>query len=294
MKQFKFAPSGAFLAIGGIILFSSKAVFVKLAYQHDVSTLHLLLFRLLFAAPVYMTILLYKRNSIVVSKNDYFPIIMLGFVGYYLASYFDFEGLNYIKARLERIILFLYPTLVLLISKFFIKKEISKTQWLAIGITYIGVLITFWSELKVSGDHIVFGGVLIFLSALTYAVYLVGSGNLIPRIGVIGFTSYAMIVSTICILFHYLISDRGNIYAYDSEVYFYGLVMAIFCTIIPSFLVSAAIKQLGASTFAIFGSLGPVCTIALANILLEESLTLIQVIGCCIVIAGVYVIGKKK
>ncbi|MBP9600613.1 MAG: DMT family transporter [Lutibacter sp.] len=296
MNFSKIYTSGVVIAILGIVLFSAKAILVKLAYQYNVTVIHLLLFRMLFSAPIYLTIAFYVKpqNPTIIHKKDYLWIVFFGFIGYYLASYFDFLGLQYIKAGLERIILFVYPTLVLLISRLFLKTPITIKQVIAILITYFGVFLAFWGEVKFEGEFIALGGFLIFLSALTYASYLVGSGWLIPKFGVVPFTSYAMLVSTICVVIHYLIVDRTDFLVYSHEVYVLGLLMAIFSTVIPSFLVSLAIKKLGANNFSIIGSVGPISTIVLAYLVLDEKLTLVQLLGTVVVIFGVGVISMKK
>jgi drug/metabolite transporter (DMT)-like permease len=287
--------SGVLIGIVGIVLFSAKAIMVKLAYQYDVTAVHLLLFRMLFALPFYLVIA--KMNKPLhpdkIKNSDYIWIVFFGFIGYYLASYFDFLGLKYIKAGLERIILFIYPTLVLIIGKLFLKEHISSKQIVAILITYLGVIITFWGELQYNNDHVVLGGLLIFLSALTYASYLVGSGWLIPKFGVLTFTSYAMLVSTVCVIIHYLIVVRTSIFEYQYQVYVLGFLMAIFSTVIPSFLVSLAIKKLGASNFSILGSIGPISTIILAYFFLGERLTYLQILGAIIVIIGIMIVSHK-
>ncbi|MHA7059095.1 DMT family transporter [Aquimarina sp. M1] len=284
------------LAIVGVILFSAKAVMVKMAYKYSISSEHLLLFRMLFALPFYLTIAIIDQptNTKNINKIDYFWIIFFGFIGYYLASYFDFLGLQYIKAGLERIILFVYPTLVVIISRIFLKNKITKKQLIAISITYIGVLITFWNELQQDNTDTTLGVLLIFLSAITYATYLVGSGWLIPKFGVVRFTSYVMIVSSFCIILQYLFFDRGNLLNYESEVYVLAILMAFFSTIIPSYLISYAIGRLGASKVAIIGSLGPVSTIILAFFLLNESISASQVIGSAIVILGIYSVTRNS
>ncbi len=287
---------GIIFAVLGIVLFSAKAVMVKLAYTHGVDHLTLLLFRMGFALPFYLAIALYTKplQPQEIKSRDYIWLIFLGFLGYYLASLFDFMGLQYIKAGLERIILFIYPTIVVLLSWVFFKNKLSRNQFLAILVTYVGVLITFWDEIGVSGEPIYWGGFLIFLSALTYAAYLVGSGWLIPKFGVLRFTSYAMIVSTFCIMVHYAVVSDFDLFNYPKEVYYLGLAMALFSTLLPSFLVSAAIKRLGASTFSIFGSLGPISTIILAFFFLDERITYLQVFGMFVVIAGVTLVSKRK
>jgi len=286
---------GILLAILGVVLFSTKAVMVKLAYQYQVDHVTLLLFRMGFAFPFYVVIALWKKplHPKEIKGKDYVWIVFLGFVGYYLASLFDFMGLQYIKAGLERIILFIYPTIVVLLSWFLFKKKVSHVQTWAILVTYLGVVITFWDEIQIQGEAAVWGGFLIFLSAITYASYLVGSGWLIPKFGVLQFTSYAMIVSTLCVLVHYSVSGDFDLGRYPWEVYALGLAMAVLATLIPSFLVSAAIARLGASTFSIFGSLGPVSTIVLAYFFLDERITVLQIFGMLIVILGVSFISAK-
>lgn len=288
---------GIFYGIVGVILFSSKAVMVKLAYEYYVDTLDLLLFRMLFSLPFYLFILFLirkKKPSIQINLKDYAWLFLFGFVGYYLASYFDFLGLNYIKAGLERIILFVYPTIVVFLSWLFFKQKITKVQSVAVIITYIGVVITFWSELDITGNGVLWGGFLVLLSAITYASYLVGSGWLIPKFGMLRFTCYAMIVSTTCIMAHYLIAGSWQLWEYPLPVYLYGFAMAILATLIPSFLVSASIERLGASNFSILGSLGPVSTILLAFVFLNERLTYWQLLGMMVVIFGVTYLSIQR
>ena len=286
---------GILFGVLGVVLFSTKAILVKLAYRYEIDTLELLLFRMLFSVPFYLIILgvIQKKKRIVPGKKDFLWILLFGFLGYYMASYFDFLGLNYIKAGLERIILFIYPTIVVLLGYIFFKDKISKIQGVVIGITYIGVLITFWSEIDFSGGHTLWGGFLVFLSAITYASYLVGSGWLIPKYGVLRFTCYAMIVSTVCVLVHYSYQGNWELWNFPVQVYIYGILMAILATLIPSFLVSESIKRLGASNFSILGSLGPISTIILAYIFLGEQLTFLQLLGMMVVIGGVTYLSLK-
>ncbi len=288
--------SGIVFAIIGVVLFSAKAVMVKMAYTYEIDHLTLLLFRMVFALPFYVLVAFWKRplHPKEITKKDYLWIFFFGFVGYYLASLFDFMGLQYIKAGLERIILFIYPTIVVLLSWIVFRKRISRLQAIAILVTYLGVVITFWGEFGFSDESVPIGALLIFLSALTYASYIVGSGWLIPKFGVVQFTSYAMIVSTLCIVVHYFFVNGLSLGVYPLEVYALAFAMAIFSTLVPSFLVSAAINRLGASTFSIFGSLGPVSTIILAFIFLDERISLLQIFGMLIVIIGVMLVSKSK
>jgi drug/metabolite transporter (DMT)-like permease len=270
---------------------------VKLAYLYEVDSVSLLLLRMLFSVPFYVVIALLQKP--LVDKNptprDYYLLIGFGIIGYYLASYFDFLGLTYIKASLERLILFIYPTLVFFISFIFLKKSISRNQIFAILITYFGVAIVFSSELNQGqSENVILGSFLIFLSALTYASYLVGSGWLIPKFGATRFTSYAMIISSICVFVHYSFTrEIANIFLFKTEVYWIALMMAVFATVIPSYLISFSIKTLGAGNFSIMGSLGPISTVLLAYVFLDERLTIVQILGAIVVIAGVMIAERK-
>ena len=289
--------SGILIGILGIVLFSSKAVMVKLAYQHQVDALSLLLLRMFFSFPFYVVIaIIYssKEKKTVISKNDYVWVVFFGLVGYYLSSYFDFLGLQYIKASLERIILFLYPTMVIILNRLFLKKVISSIQLLAIFLTYVGIFITFFGEVVISGKDTYLGGFYILLCAITYAVYLVGSGWLIPKFGVVKFTANAMIVSCFCVFIHFGLFSKTDILSLEWQVYLLGFLIAIFATVIPSFLVSESINRISSSNFAIIAGFGPVSTIILAAIFLNEVLTLLQLFGALIVIFGILMVSLKK
>lgn len=286
---------GVILALLGVVLFSAKAVMVKLAYQYEVDAVSLLLLRMLFALPFYLVIAFIKRpkDSQLMQPKVYLWIIGLGVVGYYLASLFDFLGLQYIKASLERIILFVYPTIVLVISRVFLKTQITGRQILATVLTYLGIVLAFALEFSLQTEGLLIGGILIFLSAITYASYIAGSGWLIPKIGATVFTSYAMIVSCVCVLIHYVSMGDFDLINYPSEVYGLGLAMAILSTVIPSYLVSYSIKMIGAPSFAIVASFGPISTILLANYFLGESMHWGQWVGTVLVLVGVFFVTKK-
>lgn len=268
---------------------------VKLSYQFGADSISILLLRMVFAFPFYFVISLIKRPQQKIARQDYLWLVGLGMIGYYLASYFDFLGLQYIKASLERLILFIYPTLVLLLSYLIFGKTITRKQAIGVIVTYIGVVIIFSGELAVNqSSDVILGAVLIFFSALTYAGYLTGSGWIIPKFGATVFTSYAMMISCGCVVVHYLLTKDITILSFEPEVYWIGLAMAFFATVIPSYLISYAIKLIGANSFSVFGSLGPVSTIALAYLFLDEQLTIIQLIGSVVVIGGIVLAEKKK
>lgn len=289
---------GVLLGALGVILFSSKAVMVKLAYYYEVKPVTLLLWRMLFAAPFYAFFLYrYWKKGYYhkFTRQDFRAVVLLGFIGYYLASYLDFTGLQYITASLERLILFIYPTLVVFLSAVFLKTPITKGQIIAILITYAGVVCIFGFGLN-EGENIqmLTGGAFIMLSALSYASYLTGSQVYIQKCGAAPFTSLAMLISSIVVIFHQIFSTGEITVDLPTPVYGYAMAMSVIATIIPSYLISAAIHKLGASTFSIVGSLGPVSTILLSMWLLDEKLSFIQITGGLVIISGVVLVALEK
>ena len=284
-------------------MFSGKAIMVKLALPYGIDPVALLALRMIFAAPAYVVILAFcllreqteSQQKVTLLFKELPSVIFLGVLGYYLASYFDFVGLSYIDASLERVILYAYPTLVLLISAVWLRRRISLHQVIAILFCYAGIFVALRSSTTDSQhQHLWLGAGLIFLSALAYSIYLVGSGQLIPRLGVWTFTSAAMIVSAVCVITHYLLSaSQFGLWSHPFPVYSYAFAMAIFSTVLPSFLISIGIKRIGASNAAIFGGIGPVSTIVLASIFLDESLTVRQLWGTALVINGVIYISVQ-
>ncbi|MBP7644160.1 MAG: DMT family transporter [Saprospiraceae bacterium] len=286
------------LVVAGAIFFSTKAVMVKLAYRHEITAIYLLLLRMLFSLPFYVAIYWYVSNKTPKKqevKKDYLYVVLFGVLGYYVASYFDFWGLQFISAGLERIILFIYPTLVVMINFIFFKKAIRSIQIFAILITYLGVLAAFVYDTNVEDQkYLLFGGTLVFLSALTYGSYLVGSEWLIPKFGTLRFTALAMMVSCVCVILHTIFVNGFTFPIFQAEVYWYALAMAIFATVLPSFMISEGIKRLGSSNASIIASVGPISTIILSNIFLGEAFNFGQLIGTVLVIFGVILVSKAK
>lgn len=289
---------GFLLVFFGAICFSSKAIMIKLAYQLEVDALSLLTLRMVFALPFFVIVAVLNKKTAVqeaVSGRDYLKIIGLGLLGYYTASILDFMGLKYITAGLERLILFIYPTIVVLLSFFFFKKQINKTVYLALLLTYMGVGIVFIDDLRMGNNKNIFlGAGLIFGSAITYAVYLVGTERLIPRIGSVRFTAYAMIVSSLAVIVHFLIIRPVSIFELSNDVYIYGLAIAIIATVIPTFMITEGIKQIGAGKASIIASIGPITTITLEYFILNEPFTGYEFIGTALVMAGVLMVSLKK
>ena len=283
----------------GAIFFSTKAIFVKLAYaSNSVDAVTLLTLRMIFALPFYIAIGLMQSRKISNTRftsKQWFYIILLGLGGYYLSSLFDFIGLQYISAGLERLILFIYPTLALIMNAILFKHKINAYQKMAVILTYTGIAIAFFGEMKLdsANPHFYYGAMMCFLCAVAFSVYLVGSGRMIPQAGAVKFTSYAMIASGAGIIIHYLISGRP-VHLVNNSLLGYGILLAVVATVIPTFMISYAISKIGSSNVAIIGSVGPVSTILQAHFFLKEPIGMGQVIGTVLVIIGVILIGFKS
>ncbi len=294
MKQ----VSGILIAFAGIFLFSAKAILVKLCYiNYHLDTVTMLMLRMGFSLPLFVCIGLFKseKNKAPLDLSAFWKIFLLGVIGYYGASYFDFLGLQYVDASLERLILFSYPTFVVLMSLLVYKQKISAKQCIAIAITYLGICVIFLPTIMGNTvEYSFFGVIMIVISAITYASYLVASQYFVPKFGTIRFTTTAMIVSCLMVILHFSLDSNAHIVGLPNKVYFYGIIMAVFCTVLPSYLISEGIRQIGASKVGILGSIGPISTISLSIIILNESLTLYQVAGGCIIVFGVVWLNYSK
>jgi drug/metabolite transporter (DMT)-like permease len=291
--------SAVLLAVTGIIFFSAKSVFVKKAYQYPIDTISLLFIRLMISFPVYFVIGLISSMN---AKGQGFPknrqlvqVLFLGFTGYYLASYFDFAGLHYVTASLERILLFAYPSMVVVITAICYRKRIPAKQLVAILITYFGIFLAFFQNISLSHEvNALKGGVLIMACAFTYACYLVGSNRLIPVMGSVRFTSFAMMAATLIVAIHYMLSPHPSVFSYPRQVYWIGIGLSVISTLLPSFMISEAIRRLGASDVAIIGSISPFSTILLAAIMLGERISAFEALGALIVISGVLLVNSNQ
>jgi drug/metabolite transporter (DMT)-like permease len=278
------------------VCFSTKGIFAKLAFQYKVDGLQILMLRMLFALPFYIVILAkeYKKPHKSIVKNDWINIITLGLIGYYLAALFDFLGLQYVSASLERNIIFTYPTFVLIMAKIFFKRKIHNVQILAVFVCYLGIMLAFYSDKAAyASDNLVKGTIFVLLSSLTYALYLVRSDKLIKNIGTIRFTCISMIVSGLAVLLHYLIIHGWNIFLFPIPVYFLGFGVAIIGTVLPSFLMTKGIELIGSSNMAIIASIGPIATIFLSYFILKENFTVLHLAGTALVLTGVIIISVK-
>ena len=292
---------GIVLALLGAVCFSTKAIFVKLAYRDtNIDALTLLAWRMIFSVPFFVGAALLssgKTDNVKFTLKQWLYIAFIGCMGYYVSSFLDFLGLQFVTAGIERLILFIYPTLVLLMSSFFFKEKIKPLQWAAVIVTYVGLAIAFFGEVDLhapQNKNFLLGSFFIFVCAFTYAVYIVGSGRLIPKVGASKFNSYAMSFACAGVLLHFALLGDVSLLHLPIKVYTYSFFMAIFSTVIPSYLVTASIHRFGSGNVAIVGSVGPISTIILANIFLYEQITIWQIIGTILILVGVWIIGKQN
>lgn len=291
---------GIGICLLGAICFSTKAIFVKLAYREtDVGAVPLLALRMLFALPFFIAsawLSSRRESNVRFTGMQWISVAVIGCLGYYVSSLLDFIGLQYVSAGIERLILFVYPTLVLLMTSVIFRQKINSVQWVAVLITYAGLLVAFFGEMKFDpshNKHFVTGSILIFICAITYAAYIVGSGRLIPIVGASKFNSYAMSFACGGVLLHFLVASRHSLLQFERGVYVYGVCMALVSTVIPSYLISEGIKRVGSNNAAIIGSVGPVSTILQAYFFLQEPILFSQIIGTALILIGVLIIGRK-
>ncbi|WP_454720501.1 MULTISPECIES: DMT family transporter [Cupriavidus] len=284
------------MAAIGAILFSGKAIVAKLMYRYDVDAVMVITLRMLFAVPLFMVIGWWQSRRLpALSWADRGRILFLGTIGYYLSSFLDFLGLQYITAGLERLILFLTPSFVLLTSAVVFKRSISLRQWLSLLLAYMGIVLVFAHDLDVSGSRVWLGSALVLGSALTYGVYLILSGELVQRIGSLRLVAYAMCVSTACCIVQYFVLGRPvAALLQPAPVMWLSLVNSVLCTVMPVSLTMIAVARIGAPMASQAGMLGPVSTLFLGFWLLGEPITGVQLAGSALVMGGIYLLTARR
>ncbi|WP_429952108.1 DMT family transporter [Comamonas sediminis] len=279
-------------AVVGAIAFSGKAIIVKLAYRHGVDAVTLIMYRMLFALPLFVIMAWWAgRGKPALSLRDWLAVIALGFCGYYLSSYLDFAGLSYISAGLERLILYLNPTLVLALGWLLYRKVASGRQLLGLAISYAGVMLVFGMELYThgAGQQVGWGATLVFLSAVSYAIYLVYSAQYVKRLGALRLVGLATSFACLFCIAQFLLIRPLQAAQVDAAVIWLSVLNATLCTAVPVLLVMLAVERLGAATVAQTGMIGPLSTILMGVWLLGEPLTPVMVGGTALVLTGIYV-----
>jgi len=295
---------GYLFVLLGAFGFSAKAVLVKLAYaySHQLDAITLMVLRMAISLPFFLVVALWSANDSAktsdaqhLNKQDWLMIFGLGLLGYYLASFLDFTGLQYISAGLERLIIFLYPTFVVLFTAALRRRAINRHQAVALALSYAGMMLVFADNRAVmASSGLLLGSALVFCSAIAFAFFLMGSGMMVKRIGSTRFTAYSMTVACLATGLHFVIQHGVKLLNLPADVYWLALIMAIFSTVLPAFLMNAGIRRIGAGSASIISSIGPIGMLALAFLLLNETLTAAQLAGTALVLIGIYVVSRAK
>jgi drug/metabolite transporter (DMT)-like permease len=286
---------GLAMAAAGAIAFSGKAIIVKLAYRHGVDAVTLIMLRMLFALPIFAVMAWWaSRGKPPLTRADWLGVTGLGVIGYYLSSFLDFAGLQYISASLERLILYLNPTLVLLLGWMLYRRKFGRMHILGMAVSYAGVLLVFGHEIGAQGADAALGALLVFSSAVTYAVYLVYSGQLVQRLGSLRLVGLATTVACVCCLLQFvLLRPVDSAFAVAPEVVWLSVLNATLCTAVPVVLVMMAIERIGPALSAQTGMIGPMSTILMGVLILGEPFTAWIAAGTVLVIAGIFVFSRQ-
>jgi drug/metabolite transporter (DMT)-like permease len=295
-SQASYRAIGVAMAIAGVVCFSLRPILIKLAYGYVVDPITLLALRMIFSLPFFLAAAAWvgrDARQAPIARGDAFAIVTLGFVGYYFSSFADFLGLQYISAGLGRLILFVYPTLVVLLSVVFLRKRPTAREVTALGITYSGIALVMANAAGGANANLLLGAALCFASAAGYAVYLVASSQVVQRVGSMRFAAYAMSVASAFCILQFLLLRPLSALQLPGKVYGLAIAMALLSTVLPIFITTEALKRIGASQVALFGALGPVTTLFFGWLGLDEIMTPVQLAGAALVLAGVVLVTLK-
>ena len=289
---------GVAFAVIGVLAFSLRPILIKLSYAaHPVSPNTLLFLRMALSLPFFLVIAWWLRNQQpALTRRDWAAVAGLGFLGYYAASFLDFLGLQYVGAGVGRLILFLYPTMVLSLAFLFLKKTPTHREIVSRVMSYAGIALVVSDQIGTSGEGklVLLGVLLVFASALCYAVYLVAGSQVVKRVGSMRFTAYSMAVATAPALLQFFALEPASALALPANVWAYAIILATVSTVLPLFLQAEALRRIGANHFALIGALGPVTTVLADFALLEGSLTMAKILGGALVISGVLLVSLKR
>jgi drug/metabolite transporter (DMT)-like permease len=287
---------GIVFALAGTIAFAFRPVLIKLGYAAaPVSPTTLLFLRMTLSLPFFLGMAWWMRAGAPIARRDWLGILGLGFLGYYLASLLDFIGLQYVSAGVGRLIMFLYPTLVIVLSAIFLARPPTRRELAALVVTYAGIALVLSGQIAAgpASRAFVFGALLIFAAAMCYAVYLVTGSQLVRRVGSLRFTAYTMIVSTVPAVVQFFLLEPAGALELPAQVWWIAIVLATGCTALPTLLVAEALKRIGANQFALIGALGPVTSVVADVLILDGALGLMQILGGALVILGVLLVSLK-
>jgi drug/metabolite transporter (DMT)-like permease len=279
----------------GAIGFSGKAIIAKLAYTYGVDAVTVLMYRMLFAFPLFLILSWWAgRGQLPLTARDWRVLFLLGLTGYYLASFLDFAGLQYISANLERLILYLNPTFVLAIGVLLFKQSVRPRQWLALAISYLGVLVVFGHDITLQGRHVALGSLLVLGSAICYATYLAFSGAVVKRLGALRITGVATSIACVLCIAQFFVLKPVSALEVAPEVIWLSALNATLCTFMPVLLVMLAVERVGAAVAAQTGSIGPLSTIAFSIVLLGEPFTVWLALGTLLVLGGIAMLVRFR
>lgn len=298
----RYLDNGSLFAVLSALGFSLKAIFVKLAYAAGpVDAITLLAMRMGLSLPLFLWLVWFSRRQVSapLSWGSAGRVLLLGLFGYYLASLFDFYGLQYISAGLERLILFTYPTLVLVFQAVALRERPTTRTLAAMGICYFGLGIAFVHDVSVSGvgSQVILGSLWVFASAVTYALYYSGTGVMLKSMSSMRLAGLAGTASSLMVLGHYLLTgDFSQPAQLPAAVWLNAALMALFSTVLPIYWVALAIQRMGATQTAAVGNLGPVLTVLASWALLDETISAWQMVGLALVLVGISRLkpGKAK
>jgi len=286
---------GIALALAGVVSFSFRPILIKLAYAYVTDPVTLIALRMVFSLPFFVAAALWLRRGganapAPLARRDLWAVVFMGFLGYYLASFLDFLGLQYISAGVGRLMLFLYPTITVLLSALFLGKRVSAREVVALVVSYAGLALVLSRAFGGENRSLLLGALLVFGSAVCYAVYLVTSSQLVQRIGSMRFTAYATSVASVLCIAQFLLLRPLSALDLPPQVYALAAAMGVLCTVLPVFMTSEALKRIGANQVAIIGAAGPMTTIFLGWVGLEEHMTPLQIVGALLVLGGVMLV----
>ncbi len=289
---------GLALATCGAIAFSGKAIIVKLAYRYGVDAVTLIMYRMLFALPIFAAMAwwaTYMQGGVrkpKLTRHDWIGVLGLGFSGYYLASFLDFAGLAYVSASFERLILYLNPTLVLMLGWVLYRRRVTRMQAFGMAISYAGVVLVFGQEIKLEGAQAALGALLVFLSAVSYAIYLVYSGELVQRLGSMRLVGMATTVACLLCILQFVLLRPMSAALVATPVLWLSVLNATACTAVPVLMVMMAIERIGSGMAAQTGMVGPMSTILMGVLILGEPFTAWVAAGTALVISGIFVFTR--
>lgn len=284
--------TGYALAAAGAALFSTKAIFIKLAYREQLDGALMLAWRMIFSAPFYLGIAAWALNQ---RRRRGLPVpparsvgmaALTGFFGYYAASQFDFAGLQYISAQLERLVLFTYPVFIMLLGAAFTGQRLTASGLAAAAITYGGLAVVFVSDLPGGGGNTILGTVLVLGAAITFAIHHLLAKTVLPALGSALFTSVALLTASILCILHQAVFGGGS-FAATPRFLMLAAACAVVATVLPSLFISAGLARTSPQAVAMISTVSPLVTIALAVAILGEPFTLADAVGSALVLAGI-------